>query len=437
MLLREKLGALCAAAAAVPLILASLLIFYWLSSHISNTANTQLQRDARAASGLHKKRLSDLQSAAQLLAQDIVNRALVSADDLDNNAALARLQDLLPGDLNEYNLDMVIVTDPQGRVIARHNDRPGPGETLLGSENKNLLVEKVITEGAALRNSPAAATVVEPADQLSRWGLSHLAQVEKRDVDRALIQEAAAPIFRSGKFIALVLIGQMLNNHYRGRPGPSILQTSLVAEVQQTLYSGREVDAGALVALGDTVVASSVPADGSASDPLLTGAKCEPGKSEEALEAGERSYAVSWQAIKSVDGSPIGAIGVAVSAGELRKPISTLRNMLFAIGAVACLLTGAGGFLYGRSLGSRLSVLREAASRMSLGELSTPVKDPANPEEKRGWAFINRDEISGLADQLDQARESFRLAIERLRKREDFVNPFHRRQGGRDRHPSD
>jgi hypothetical protein len=54
---------------------------------------------------------------------------------------------------------------------------------------------------------------------------------------------------------------------------------------------------------------------------------------------------------------------------------------------------------------------------MSLGELSTPVKDPAVSETQEALAFIGRDEITALAGQLDQARESFRLAIERLRKR--------------------
>jgi HAMP domain-containing protein len=113
----------------------------------------------------------------------------------------------------------------------------------------------------------------------------------------------------------------------------------------------------------------------------------------------------------------MGAIGVAVSTDELRGPISKLRTMLFTIATIACLLGAAGGFLYGRSLGLRLSVLSEAASRMSLGELSTPVKDPAVSETQEALAFIGRDEITLLAGQLDQARESFRLAIERLRKR--------------------
>ena len=363
-------------------------------------------------------------SVAQRLADDIANRALPSTDkaDRDGSATLARLQDMLPGAQNEHSLDFVVVTDPQGRVVARHNDRPAPGETVLGAEDKNLIAEKVISEAAQLRNSPAAASAVERTVQLDRLGLKNLSRVDGQDgtaVVDALVLEAAAPIFAAKRFIGIVLIGQVLNNYYRPRPGSSVLQVPLVAEVQQTLYAKAERDAGALIALGDTVITSSVPVTGSAGEPPLKGVKCRPEKTEEALSSGDRSYAVSWQAIKSIQGEQVGALGVAVSNEELRVPISTLRTMLFTITAIACLLTGAGGFIYGRALGSRLSILSEAASRMSLGELSTPVKDPA--QEQKALASIRRDEISNLADQLDQARESFRLAIDRLRKKRDDV----------------
>jgi HAMP domain-containing protein len=422
MRLSEKLGALCATAAIVPLIAASFVLFYWVSSNIRENADRELQRDSRAAASIHRKRLGEMLSVAQRLADDIANRALPSGEkaDRDGSATLARLQDMLPGAQNEHSLDFVVVTDPQGRVVARHNDRPAPGETLLGAEDKNLIAEKVISDGAQLRNLPAASSAVERAVQLDRLGLKNLARVDAPDgtaVVDALVLEAAAPIFAAKRFIGIVLIGQVLNNYYRPRPGSSVLQVPLVAEVQQTLYARVERDAGALIALGDTVITSSVPATGSAGEPPLKGVRCRPEKAEEALSTGDRSYAVSWQAIKSIQGEQVGALGVAVSNEELRGPISTLRTMLFAITALACVLTGAGGFIYGRALGTRVSILSEAASRMSLGELSTPVRDPG--QEQKALASIRRDEISNLADQLDQARESFRLAIDRLRKKRD------------------
>ena len=53
--------------------------------------------------------------------------------------------------------------------------------------------------------------------------------------------------------------------------------------------------------------------------------------------------------------------------------------------------------------------LSEAVGRMSVGELSTTVRDISANGSRPA------DEIGRLADQLEQMRESFRQAIERLR----------------------
>src|SRR4030095_15702537 len=131
-------------------------------------AQEQLRSDARAAASLADKRLIELRAAAQALADEIANRALVSTDNLDrsNTAAWARLQDLLPRAQNENSLDFVIVTDPLGRVTARQNDRPVAGETLMGAD-QNPLAERVIAGG----NLPVAAGVVERGERYSRLGL--------------------------------------------------------------------------------------------------------------------------------------------------------------------------------------------------------------------------------------------------------------------------
>src|SRR2546425_6329540 len=114
MQLSLKLGALCAAAVFVPLFIISPLILSAISSHTRQQGLEQLRSDARAAASLSEKRLIELRAAAQALADEIANRALVSSDNLDRNnpASWARLQDLLPRAQSEASLDFVIVTDP-------------------------------------------------------------------------------------------------------------------------------------------------------------------------------------------------------------------------------------------------------------------------------------------------------------------------------------
>ena len=89
------------------------------------------------------------------------------------------------------------------------------------------------------------------------------------------------------------------------------------------------------------------------------------------------------------------------------------------------------GAFWGAVVSKRLAVLSDAVSRMRVGELSSAVRDtgglpkwipglgsrPANgSQEGNGSLPAARDEIEELAENLDRMRETFKQAIERLRK---------------------
>jgi HAMP domain-containing protein len=423
MQLSLKLAALCAALALIPILILSFIVLSEVSAHAREQALEQLRSDAHVAAALCEKRQIEMRAAAQSLADEIANRALVSGDSLDrgndrnNPSAWARLQDMLPRAQTEASLDFVIVTDPLGRVIARHNDRPAAGETLLGAEDKNALAEKVITAGS----QPVASCVIERGERYTWLGLDRIAQVPLSDgstIDEALMIEAAAPIFSTGRFVGVVLIGQMLNTYYKPRAGSDALQTPLVAEARQTLFRDGEEDAGAVIALGKGIVASSVPpARDSTGEPTLAGLLHDETKTEEALKGHGREYNLAWKPLKSLDGKLIGAIGVARPASESEGATASVRTTIVLIGALAILLAGGAGFLLGRGLGARLDELTQAANRWSLGELS--ISATGHEPFLAKWIppeFL-RDEINLLAEQLDRTRESFRQAIERIRKR--------------------
>lgn len=417
MSLSLKLGVVCAAAALSPLIIATLIVLPQISSSSRRLAIENLQSESRAAAGLYEKRLAEMRAAVQRLAGDIASRALVSNDtsDASSPAAWARLQDMLPRAQNDHGLDFVIIADPQGRVIARHNDRPAQGETLFAAEEKNPVAEKAISGNG----QPVAAAVIERGERLARLGLDRVAQVKMADgstVDEALMIEAAAPVVSGGRLIGVALAGQMLNNYSKLRPGASSLQNPLVAEIRQTLYRSAEADAGALIAFNSAIVASSIPPAGG-SDSLLSGVRRDPARSEETIRHGDQSYIAVWQPIKSLDNAEIASLGIARNAAELEGQKNSARAALFTIAMIASALAGIAGFFYGRALAVRLNDLAQAANRWTLGELSAAAKD-SDPVTRKGLAgFIARDEISRLAAQLDEMRESFRQAIERLRKR--------------------
>jgi HAMP domain-containing protein len=422
MKLSEKLAALCAIIAALPLMIAAIVTVSALSSKARHQALEHLNREARSAASTYEKRLDEMRATAQQIAVDISNKALVSNESADgsNTTAWARLQDMLPRAQNEFNLDFLIVADTTGRVIARHNDKPGNGESLTVGDDKNPIVEKVISNANLIRNIAVAAALVEGGERLRRLGLDNVAQVRAGSEVKAgdaLIIEACAPIFSAGRFVGVVLIGQMLNNYYTARTGANALQTPLVAEVRQLMQPAPEQQAGAVIALGEVIIASSIFASGAAERPALLAAPHQPSAGEEFIEEGGQTFALSWQPIKSIDGTPLGAIGVAVAADELGSLGGSLKFTLMLIPLLASLLAGAAGYLFGRYLSLRLNALTDAASRMSVGELSAPIRDENLSGKPWLPEFLLKDEISHLSARLDEMRESFRQAIERLKKR--------------------
>jgi HAMP domain-containing protein len=417
MRLSEKLGALCAAVVLIPMIIASVVVVMKVSTLWQEQASSQLQANARATLGLYEKRLTELRSVAQKLSSDFALRIIT--DDRESETARAtsraQIQDALPAAQQEFSLDFIIIADITGRVIIRHNDQPAPNETLLGGD-RNPVAEKVINDGKGQRNFASSSCVVERGERLKRMNLDLRAKVDRADgtqVEDALMIEAGAPIFREGKFYGLVLIGQMVNNSFSPRAGDASLQTPLQFEARQSLYNNQ--DAGAVIALGDTIVASSMPASGegdSSNRVALIGFRRDPRREEQVFEDSGRSHAVRWQPIKAIDGTDVGAIGVAVPTSRIEESVVSVRTTMVTVVILASLAAGAVGFVFGRRLGQRVETLSEAASRMSVGELSRGVEDLSTNSSRRA-----RDEVARLAERMDEMRESFRQAIERLRKR--------------------
>lgn len=140
---------------------------------------------------------------------------------------------------------------------------------------------------------------------------------------------------------------------------------------------------------------------------------------------------MAWRPIRSMDGAEIGAIGATVSAGGQSGADLSLISTLALATACTALLVGLAGAIWGGSVSRRLAVLSDAVSRMRVGELSTAVRDTGGLpgwvpglgtrstnglHQGNGSLPEARDEIEELAENLDKMRESFKQAIERLRK---------------------
>jgi serine/threonine protein kinase len=353
---------LLAAILAAGILTILMVVRFWEEpTEVESFEASALNDKAERAESLYEKRLVELRSSAQGLANEIVNRALVSSSDngeRDSASALARLQDIIARAHDELSLDFLIVADSIGRVIARSSDRPSSGETLIGSRYKNPIAEKMIADGSrGAISGPTASCVIERNEEVVRFGLSAGASLNnspRSNNDEALILEAGTPIFSTGRFLGMLLIGQILN----GRPPASEVDSpsspSLVAEVRQSLYQKENRDAGALIALGDTIISSSVGTSDSGTEQALQGTKRDLTKMGEILKSGDRRYAVAWRPIKSFDGSSVGAIGIAEVISP-RSGVLTIsrRAAVLVVGGLILLVFGSIAYLRTRILRAR------------------------------------------------------------------------------------
>jgi HAMP domain-containing protein len=169
-----------------------------------------------------------------------------------------------------------------------------------------------------------------------------------------------------------------------------------------------------VIALGDTIIASSLE-DATTTKPALLGSRRTPSQPGETLEWNSQRYEIAWKQMKTLDGNSIGAVGVAARIEEPPlAALSTFRLAAFLAGA-GVLLALIAGLVAGRALAARVNSLSDAVTRMSVGELSTTVRDRIGLNGSNNQH--RRDEIGRLAEQLEHMRESFRQAIERMRKR--------------------
>ena len=443
MRLSIKTALLGAAACVIPVAISSLILLPPLSAEWREKAAGRRQESLRASAAILEKRLGDLRSATQRLAEEVGFAALSEGTGAAGiSPARSRVQDLLARARDEYALDFLLIADPKGRITARNNDVPGPSEDLLQPEHANALAEMAIASGSRQQGTAIAAAAVEGGLFLKRMWLDKIAVVKTDGgvMNEALMLEAAAPVFVSGRFAGIVLVGQMLNNYHAGlgsQLGAATVQTPLIAEIKQILRPEPEEDWGALVALREVIIASGLR-NGRSGEPLLKGARHDLNAAEESFKAEDRVYSAAWLPIKSARGDKIGALGVATAAAEIVGPAQTARNSLMAVAIGALVAGGLLGLLFGGAISSRINRLIGAVNRMSLGELSVSISDrvPRNrsnndqtngadvsleaavfEESEKTAVSSEHDEIERLAEQLDFMRESFRQAIERIRRR--------------------
>ncbi len=306
----------------------------------------------------------------------------------------------------EFNLDILTLTDAQGKVLLRTTQ----SEILGDDQSNDPLVKR------ALKRELAAGTQIIPRQELLKEG-KELAQHAYLKIvptpkaapryedfeEKGMMLKAAAPLIdENGELLGVLYGGVLLNRNYE-----------IVDRVKEIVYKGEKYKGKeigtATIFQYDLRISTNVK---EANGERAVGTRVSREVNQAVLKEGKpwiaRAFVVNdwyisaYEPIKDIEGKIIGILYV----GMLEKPYIDLRNRVMAtftamaVGCVILLLLIL--FFITSSIINPLKNMVLAANRIAQGNLN----------QKVNMAF--QDELGQLAQAFNQMTENLKKANEKL-----------------------
>jgi len=306
----------------------------------------------------------------------------------------------------EFNLDILTLTDAQGKVLLRTTQ----SEILGDDQSNDPLVKR------ALKRELAAGTQIIPRQELLKEG-KELAQHAYLKIvptpkaapryedfeEKGMLLKAAAPLIdENGELLGVLYGGILLNRNYE-----------IVDRVKEIVYKGEKYKGKeigtATIFQYDLRISTNVK---EANGERAIGTRVSKEVNQAVLKEGKpwiaRAFVVNdwyisaYEPIKDIEGKIIGILYV----GMLEKPYIDLRNRVMAtfaamaIGCIILLLLIL--FFITSSIINPLKNMVLAANRIAQGNLN----------QKVNMAF--QDELGQLAQAFNQMTENLKKANEKL-----------------------
>jgi two-component system NtrC family sensor kinase len=367
---------------------------------IIDLAQAKVRHDLASARMVYNEKLNNIRDIVRL------NSTRESVQDATKNNDRVSLGRYLARARNEFSLDILTLTDSQGKVILRAA-RP---ETWGDDQSKDPLVVR------ALRRETIAATQIIPREELLKEGQSlaeraylkfiptpkAVPRAEDHEEDGMMLKAAAPVIDDGGALIGVIYGGILLNQNYE-----------IVDQVKEIVYKGekykgREIGT-ATIFQKDLRISTNVI---NTSGERAIGTRVSKEVNQAVLVQGEpwihRAFVVNdwyitaYEPIKNIEEKIIGILYV----GMLEKPYIDLRNrvmLTFAgMAALSVILLLTILFFITSSIIHPLKSMVFAANQIARGELNQKV------------SIDFKDEIGQLAQSFNQMTENLKKANEKL-----------------------
>ncbi|MFB0524278.1 MAG: cache domain-containing protein [Phycisphaerae bacterium] len=380
-------------------LVATLVAIRLIGTGIISQAQDKVRIDLNSARHIYQDEIQQVRSLLDLSAQRFFIKDALLKNDIET--LTRRLEEIRS---REY-LDILTLTDENGRVIVRARNPSVSGDNQAGDE----LVSRALSSREVI-----AATVIVPREELIKEGadLANQAYIKLIPTPKAkpsleteqtsgMIIKAAAPVFGyDGSLVGLLYGGNLLNRSYK-----------IVDEVKETVYQGvkyKGKDIGTVTIFqGDMRISTNVEAEDGG---RAIGTRVSEEVYEQVLVKGvpwiDRAFVVNnwyiaaYEPIRNIEGKIIGVLYVGILEEKFmdmrNRAIAMFLGIMFA-GMIMALVVS--GFL-AKGVLQPIKRLVFASHRWANGDLEYRVKT------------TRKDEIAELA-------ETFNLMASSLKERDD------------------
>jgi len=380
---------------------------------IISLAESKVRHDLASAWMVYEERLHSLRDTVRLSAtQEFLRAAL-------RQASYASVAAKLDAIRREFGLDVLNLTDPQGRVVVRSrrpaaevgDDMSGDPCVALSRQGQLCAGTRIFTRDELLREGGDLAERAHFQFVPTPMAAARLEDHE----DKGMMLTASAPIQdESGALLGVLAGGLLFNRNY-----------DLVDKVKEIVFKGEKYkghDIGTATLFQDDLrIATNVLDD---QGRRAVGTRVSREVKEAVLDRGTTYvgrafvvtawYITAYRPIQDVTGRTIGMLYV----GMLERPYIDIRNRVMATiagsaGLCVLFLLGLLTFI-ARRITHPLAVMVEATEKIAQGDLRHRVALEGGDEIGHLARSFNRmaDELSGAQDHLNQWAKTLERRIE-------------------------
>ncbi len=404
MSLRTKLIVSFLAVIVICGVVATLVGLRLIGTGIVGQAQDKVKNDLNSAREIYRGETEELKDIVRFTALRFFMKEAILENDIE------RLQGELANIREAESLDVLTLTDGEGRVVVRARNPSVVGDDESGDE----LVSEILSGKGVV-----AGTVIVPSEELAKEGADLAEQAyikfvatpkakpsaKSEETSGMMIKAAAGVLGYDGRLIGVLYGGKLLNRNY-----------ALVDKVKETVYQGvkyKGKDIGtATVFQGDLRVSTNVKREDGR---RAIGTRVSKEVYEQVLERGvpwiDRAFVVNdwyisaYEPIKNTRGEIIGVLYV----GVLEEKFTDMRARAVAVFlAITC-----GG----------MAAALVVSSFLAQG-VSRPIKRLVYASQQWGKGNLNHRVKSTSKDEIGELAETFNRMASSLKERDDKLREY-------------